>query len=617
MFQLFAQAAGNDDDARRALKSLGAIFNAIAETARASTETSHDLEKGLGHNRQPVCDLELNLDDDASRRNSGSKPEGLQVKVYEDSGDLWKNFEEDELNILKRVGIIPCRRGSTITSFWQRSDPMSCRWDMPEELRCRLYRRLFMPTVHRNGDDASDDKIYANIFEDTVAGKIDILQRVQGHFNPSPDAPSSSPVQRNPTQSETDQISSPFISGTQPATHGAPTNGSEVPQKAVHFHDSVPNTLFLLKRQILTLAKPSPGISLDEFYKIPHSCDTLQKGLNHQTESTLNPALCDALMGWGPSKDIPNSQLGSMKSSGKLYHFFVSIVRLSNNVPRDKAPPMHRTHLLDASYIESHGPFRFIKTQNLNNHLTFNMESKNIMIYTKQRRFAILRNHYVLQDEESPATSIELVSQQINDMRHRVERVHDGYETVNSLLFFQERESRRQTIIRAILNYLATGAEFFDAVPRGFPAAYRRRRTLRRYVYTLVRILRSIGIIGWSSADIARRIGVNPHLCGVTTYPVDRPDPADKVRSLLNSDSQFRLNDPFKDRLDQLYEILENWKPANFWELRYAGYGAHDPVGTGAFYAAWGAAILTIIIVALAGAQTYAAFQTLALARGG
>jgi len=83
------------------------------------------------------------------------------------------------------------------------------------------------------------------------------------------------------------------------------------------------------------------------------------------------------------------------------------------------------------------------------------------------------------------------------------------------------------------------------------------------------------------------------------------------LQRLIHADAPFRLNNPFKYRLDELYTKLEKWKPASFWELRYAGYGGFDPVGVGAFYAVGGALILTIIIVALASAQTYAAFKML------
>jgi len=138
-----------------------------------------------------------------------------------------------------------------------------------------------------------------------------------------------------------------------------------------------------------------------------------------------NLRLCCALFGFYDRQPEFDSE--------KLYDFLKSIFALSNSPERTSlAPPMDHVHLLDAGYIESHGPFVFYPTQSINDHLMIMAEDNKIRIYiyTNPWLLAVLRDHKVLQEEI--VTDSHRPSRKNRD---RVIAVLESYQTLNTLLF--------------------------------------------------------------------------------------------------------------------------------------------------------------------------------------
>lgn len=70
--------------------------------------------------------------------------------------------------------------------------------------------------------------------------------------------------------------------------------------------------------------------------------------------------------------------------------------------------------------------------------------------------------------------------------------------------------------------------------------------------------------------------------------------------------------EPFDERANRLVETLSNWKPETFWEMRYPGYGGVDAIGLYGFHFAIVLGVITLFGFALAIAQTFAQFESIA-----
>jgi hypothetical protein len=218
----------------------------------------------------------------------------------------------------------------------------------------------------------------------------------------------------------------------------------------------------------------------------------------------------------------------------------------------------------------------------------------------------------------------------------------ESLETLNLIFFFQDGminfnrdrvldQGRRRVMgflnkVIAILVQIATLLENTSLLNLSFATIIVLRGYIGILVY-LVGVSRSTLTVAWrlgiemSDQDydrVAGRLGLS-----ITEEDLDFRVPAQLTTHDLNwdavigKDSEFRLKDPFRERLDRIHNTMARWKPSMLWELGYSGYGGNDIVGVGAFYAVAVAAVLTVVVVVLAILQTYVAFKTLHLAEKG
>jgi hypothetical protein len=249
-------------------------------------------------------------------------------------------------------------------------------------------------------------------------------------------------------------------------------------------------------------------------------------------------------------------------------------------------------HLFDASYIESHGPFRFEKTNRLDKHLTF--DGKKIRYYPDWRKWLFLDGHKVLRRARGANlkgwhTSFDTL---VNSERVRSRDIYYSSALlnisrdilVNNILFFH------QTTLRG--KQRRTCAKF-----RQF------WRSIWSYVF---RCLPVLGVHdSRSSRAVGKRLGVDLSDTDVLDYCHLFGTHEDDFQSLFNACM------PFRERAIKVQKKLREWKPTTILEMRYAGYGGVDPVSLYAFYFAIVLGIFTIVGLAIASAQTFAAFKAI------
>ena len=241
--------------------------------------------------------------------------------------------------------------------------------------------------------------------------------------------------------------------------------------------------------------------------------------------------------------------------------------------PRETALPRIDAKLLDAGYIESRGPFRFIETQYLDEHLTID-EKQQIRFYSNWNRWPCLVSHAVLRGHDAEATSFDAVSSA------------DRYSTVS-------------LGVRGAMREL-----YFELLTHGY---------LLFFQYTMG------GKGKASSSKIAKRINipiVEPKK--IREYSKIPIGPyGDDIQDMMNTSVSYARSAAFKYRLDELNETLKNWQPQGIMELRYRGYGAVDPVGRYLLYFILIFGFIAILGLAGIAAQTVAAYKQLYLSEAG
>ena len=235
--------------------------------------------------------------------------------------------------------------------------------------------------------------------------------------------------------------------------------------------------------------------------------------------------------------------------------------RHSSNVPELD------NNVFDASFIVSHGPFRFKKTKYLYEHLS--VKGNDIFVFTDLQKLAGIRHHTVLEDQSSICRFDMLTSEgryttdHVISIRPFISRLHYSVQASLFLLFFQKPVHH---------HVLTSGAKNF-------------------------RIAKELGI-AFERKDI--EVLAKTILGNHSTWA-----------SFLDRTTEVRLQDPLMIPLDKLYNTLTSWRPRTFWEMRYPGYGNVDMVQLYGFYFGLMVGIVAIVALTLTAAQTYAAFKAL------
>jgi hypothetical protein len=244
--------------------------------------------------------------------------------------------------------------------------------------------------------------------------------------------------------------------------------------------------------------------------------------------------------------------------------------------------------LLDAAYIESQGPFRFTSTSSLIDHLSIT-PGKRIKVYVDWRALGGLRHHRILKENDARQTRFDQLFHQGTIVRPSLSRLHHHMQLSMMLLFF------RNTVLRS-----------------------ERRKSFCSFLADLGRIL----IMKRGSEVIWERLAKSSAKGSPQVDDMKKRVPKDSIkdsddweRFMMSNESQdFRANFLFRERMDQLTDVLKHWKPESLWELRYSGYGGVDKMGLGVFYATVAAGCLTIVIAVTAAIlQTYTGFKALHL----
>jgi hypothetical protein len=298
-------------------------------------------------------------------------------------------------------------------------------------------------------------------------------------------------------------------------------------------------------------------------------------------------ALCDAIFGLWPAKGNKGKELFHDNEPGCQHRCVAQMFSRINSgffegFIRDR-------HLLDAEYIEANGPFRFIETNRLDQHLLITRDNK-ILFFSDWKRWTGLCYHRVLRDNAD-----NLFSNLINYSRGR-----------------RERSSQYGHACSHISSDIAASIRLFFHQPKKEQSPERklfRMRWLHSVQHVLSELMHSVPSIHLpfmtpSRNAIAERIGLKLPV-GVAFEEI-----AAQIEVEDHFGSSWDLY-PFLDRARQLETTLRTWKPKTVLQLRYPGYGGVNPVELYGFYFGAGFGVIAFIALAVSVAQTYASFKAL------
>lgn len=301
--------------------------------------------------------------------------------------------------------------------------------------------------------------------------------------------------------------------------------------------------------------------------------------------------LCDALFGlWPASGPGPfHKEHGASGCIGTLLTSFIHGHRDASGVPHIDC------YRFDAAYIESRGPFRFKAASSIDDHLLIT-EHNEILFYAHWQKWACLTSLSVLHSKSLPCTfDILMCSNRRGwkpqpltcQIRTSLSQIFGDLVTTGMLFFLQDDINKRIDI--------------------------KNQSSQNWWIKRLRTTFSSFPATGRSSARIAKRIGMSTSDDDLSYARAFLECCNNDWARLVNGNTLFRTLSPFKDRVDNLHDVLKRWKPKTVWEMHYPGYGGVDPVGLYAFYFAAVLGIVTLISLGVTIAQTFAAFKALDL----
>lgn len=279
--------------------------------------------------------------------------------------------------------------------------------------------------------------------------------------------------------------------------------------------------------------------------------------------------------------------------------------------------------ILDASYVETNGPFRFEKTDRLQEHLTVTKDLK-IRVFCDWNRFLMLHVHEVLRNMNPPPRTLEDTKkgpppkEQPSDRIKFVElslghyNKEYGFEPYRIRYFAQELLLTYLVLFYSHLrpadfrkpDAVMVPAQGLDGPEHGnsWKTWARKRRNIHDHIESA-----NLESTGATDQEIQ------------VQYQIDKPRPSVKVAKRLEldvgdldeladfsdgwgydisaptySDQFTRL---FRGRLEDLHETLLTWKPYHFWEMKYKGYGDVRGIEWYGFYASLIFGLISILVL--------------------
>jgi hypothetical protein len=451
-------------------------------------------------------------------------------------------------------------------------------WILPPKSRYEIYLDLFVATK------APDDDVFPEpVFRDIVLGKVNILKKLQAFI-----------LQTYKIESETSEDRKAKRPGRadqgQRPVYDAASVDSDAERKlpnVQYFVDDIVTLIHCLTKVVYDEATPDDISGALEAFDVERQefWSWRWRGIvdwdGEHRWPAYSCALRDALFGLWPTKGKDEYHTGEWD---ECIH---ETLDTTNADPDYEPYDLHERDLriLDAAYIESHGPFRFIPTHSIDDHLRIT-QRRYINIYVDWRTLGGIRHHTVLAKRKGNRTVFDILMKCKHSSlskRPFLISLHHHMQISIMLFFFQDE----------------TKPGWSPRQPRSLLEAFYTRFTKRR---TSLAILRSL------EKDIS-----------ITSTPEEMNERGEVYVKTIKSwalmvrrDSEYRCLFAFRQRMDDLVKTLQEWKPTTFWELRYSGYGGVDGVGLWGYYVALIVGGLTLLItVAAAILQTYAGFRSL------
>ena len=180
---------------------------------------------------------------------------------------------------------------------------------------------------------------------------------------------------------------------------------------------------------------------------------------NHEDSTELDDYTCgltDALFGLTPYCQ-KKFHYGTPYCGEECLEFALRTVPLYEREP--SAVPRIELFRLENKYIVSRGPFRFLNTSSLNEHLDIN-ENDEILIYTDWTRWAGFKDHKILEDKP-PLRAFDIMTSEwrefniVTSCRVFLSRIYKDLQITNFLIFPQPARPYFQIAFPPILTRIA------------------------------------------------------------------------------------------------------------------------------------------------------------------
>jgi hypothetical protein len=429
-------------------------------------------------------------------------------------------------------------------------------WILPPALRAVLYRELFRPL------SSNQCKVWQNFIPNILNGHVKILRQLEIYA--------------------VDQLTR-YRDGAD--------GGEKAHSSLLDFVEDVINLVRILRTSLIPFSSladvplshpiyqftPSTFISMSSSSPANSTLENADLSKEVWKEWPYMRGLIDAIFG------LPLME----ENHSYLSNYSCPISEILDGVAlrdREGEAPTLDYRTLDASNIESYGPFRFRATDRLANHLKITPNNE-ILFYIHWPTWARIINHNVLLDTD--------------DFDHSVPYTGTKFDVITSLSRnpvapFSFGGMRGHIIGLysdiSIHAYVFFFQDVVNCYGKDHSARIRYWESFRTLLRGKLRPMRS------TSLDIARRLGIN----------ISESELAESGRAilamvggdwedLLHPRDNFRRHGAFKYRLDKVHDTLMTWRPKTIRELRYTGYGGVDPLSPFLFYLASVFGIISLV----------------------
>jgi len=448
-------------------------------------------------------------------------------------------------------------------------------WIFPPAWRADIYSALFIPTT-------DPSRVFPEpVFRDVVMGKVNIVKKLQGFILETYKIESEWHVVRDEKQPGRIDLGSRHENVSM--SDGSIFK-SELPN-LLYFVDDIVEMVSCLKKVIKNIEDDEARWSFEVDRKLSwrHRWRNLPdwdwKG-EEEGWFSYSCALRDALFGMWPAKGK------DWYHTGELNRCIAETLDTIDTSPNYEPYDIRKQDLriLDASYIETHGPYRFVATHTIDDHLRIT-QNRYIHIYVDGRTLGGIRHHSVLTKRKDKCTVFDLITKRrkVNEsVRPFLFSLHHHIQISIMLLFYQDatspgwKASQPRSILQSILSH------------------FTRRHT-------------NIGILRTLEKELATRTTPEEMNKRGQIYV----ETAKGWPLMMTRNSEFRCLFAFRERIDELVSTLQEWQPTTFWEHRYSGYGGVDRIRVWGFYIAVLLNLTVVVTITTSLLQTYTGFKAL------